>query len=120
MEKKFGEFLIQKGIIDANSLVKALHIQGKRNKMQLAETAIENNVLKAEQLLDILSVQETLDERFEDIALLLDYLTQDDIDALRLKQESEQQYLGEILIALKKMDKEVLNKLLNEYNAQFK
>ena len=118
MQKKFGEYLIQREVIDATTLVEALHMQGKRNIMQLGETAIENRVLTPEQLLDILSVQDTLDERFEDIALHLDYLTQDQIDDLRTKQVKEQQYIGEILVALHKITPAKMKMLLRDFNAQ--
>jgi len=118
MVQKFGEYLIGKKEIDASSLVEALHMQNKRNVMQLGETAIQSKVMSAEQLLDIMSVQDTIDERFEEVALLLGYLTQDEIDELRFKQESEQQYIGEILVAMDKISKPRLDKLLTEFNAQ--
>jgi len=116
--KKFGEYLIERQVIDASSLVEALHMQNKRNVMQLGETAIQNKAMTPEQLLDILSVQETIDERFEELALLLGYLSQDEIDDLRYKQESEQQYIGEILVAMGKLNQSELNNLLTEFTAQ--
>jgi len=118
MVKKFGEYLIKQDIIDASTLVEALHIQSKRNVMQLGETAIQNKVITPEQLLDILSVQDTLDERFEEVALLLDYMTQDDIDDLRTKQVQEQQYIGEILVALDRITQPELDTLLTDFNNQ--
>lgn len=116
--KKFGEYLIEKKVIDASSLVEALHLQGKRNAMQLGETAIKNNAMTAEQLLDILSLQESIDERFEELALLLGYLSQDDIDELRIKLESSQQYIGEVLVAMNKVSQEDLHELLDAFEAQ--
>jgi len=116
--KKFGEFLLEKGEIDATTLVEALHMQNKRNVMQLGETAIQGGVLSPEQLLEILNAQGTIDERFEDIALLLGYLTQDNIDELRRKQKNEQQFIGEILVALEKLPQTKLDKLLREFSRQ--
>lgn len=112
---KFGEFLIDKKVIDSETLVEALHLQNKRNVMQLGETAIKVGAIDADQLLEILSVQETIDERFEEVALLMGYLTQDMIDDLRDTQERDQQYIGEILVALNKLNAFELPALLEEY-----
>ena len=118
MVKKFGEYLIKRGVIDASTLVEALHRQSKNNVINIGETAVRNKALTPEQFLDILSVNETIDERFEDIALLLNYLTQDEIDDLRAKQEKEQQFIGEILVALGKLTQPQLEQLLQEFNKQ--
>lgn len=116
MKQRFGEYLIKKGVIDPFTLVKALNIQRRRGLIPLGEIALHDKLLSAEQLLNILDVQESTGRRFGDIALEFEYLSQSQIDILVKKQGQLHSRIGEILAEMNKITLAELETLLVEFN----
>ena len=117
MNQHFGEFLILKKIIDPISLVQALNIQRRRGLIPLGEIALHDKLLPAEQLLNILDIQENTGRRFGDVALEYNYLTQNQLDILCRKQKQLHSHVGEILVEMNKISTASLDELLVEFNS---
>jgi len=115
MKQRFGEFLIEKGVVDPFSLVKALNIQRRRGLIPLGEIALHDKLLSAENLLDILDEQESTGRRFGDIAIGFEYLCQSQIDILIKKQGQLHSRIGEILVEMNKFSLVELDALLVEF-----
>jgi len=115
MKLKFGEFLIEKGVIDTFALVQALNLQRRRSLIPIGEIALHDKLLSAEQILSILDIQENTGRRFGDIALELGNLDQTQVDILRKKQQQLHSYIGEIFVELNKISAEQLRSLLAEF-----
>jgi hypothetical protein len=95
--KFFGQFLLEKGVIDASQLLRALEIQRTSNPA-LGELACEKGMLSADQAVVINERQRREDRRFGDIAQSMGLLTSDEVGELLDEQKSRRKLFGEILI----------------------
>ena len=117
MKARFGEFLIEKGVIDPFALVQALNIQRRRGLIPLCEIALHDKLLSADKLLSVLDVQENTGRRFGDIALEFGYLSPSQIEILCKKQHQLHSHIGEILVEMNKLNINELNVLLSEFRS---
>jgi uncharacterized protein (DUF2225 family) len=115
MKLRFGEFLIKKGLIDHLALVQALNIQRRRGFIPIGEIALHDKLISAENLLNILDIQENTARRFGDIAIEFGYLTKAEIDLLCKKQTQLHSHIGEILVEMNKLTTDQLVVLLSEF-----
>jgi hypothetical protein len=95
--KFFGQFLLEKGVIDAAQLLRALEIQRTSNPA-LGELACARGMLTADQAQVINERQRSEDKRFGDIAQSMGLLTADEVGQLLDEQKSRRKLFGEILI----------------------
>ncbi|HZX80123.1 MAG TPA: chemotaxis protein CheX [Lysobacter sp.] len=95
--KFFGQFLLEKGAIDAAQLLRALEIQRVSNPA-LGEIACEKGMLTADQAIAINERQRRDDKRFGDIAQSMGLLTSDEVGVLLDEQKSRRKLFGEILV----------------------
>ncbi len=105
--KFFGQFLLEKGVIDAAQLLRALEIQRVSNPA-LGEIACEKGMLTADQALAINERQRREDRRFGDIAQSMGLLTADEVGVLLDAQKSRRKLFGEILVEEGFLDRERL------------
>ena len=95
--KFFGQFLLEKGAIDAQQLLRALEVQRVSNPA-LGELACEKGMLTADQAQVINERQRREDKRFGDIAQSMGLLTADEVGILLDEQKSRRKLFGEILV----------------------
>ena len=112
--KFFGQFLLSKGIIDAQQLAKALATQDTLNK-KLGELALEQNLLNEKQVREILALQTKEDLFFGESAQKLGYLTQEQVDELVKVQAEQHVCLGEVIVKLGYVTKERRDEALAEF-----
>ena len=105
--KFFGQFLLEKGVIDAAQLLRALEIQRVSNPA-LGEIACEKGMLTADQALAINERQRREDRRFGDIAQSMGLLTADEVGVLLDAQKTRRKLFGEILVEEAFLDRERL------------
>lgn len=95
--KFFGQFLLEKGVIDAAQLLRALEIQRMSNPA-LGELACEKGMLTDAQAQAINERQRREDKRFGDLAQAMGLLTADEVGALLEEQKARRRLFGEILV----------------------
>ncbi|MFH1094524.1 MAG: hypothetical protein V1739_10305 [Candidatus Omnitrophota bacterium] len=110
----FGQYLLSKGIIDAQQLAKALTAQEVLNK-KLGELAIEQNLLDENQVREILALQTKEDLFFGEGAQKLGCLTQAQVNELVKLQTERHVCLGEVIVKLGYLTKEQRDEALAEF-----
>ena len=107
----FGEFLIEKGIVDEQAILDALDRQRKLN-IPIGQLALKERKLTVKQVFHILNVQIDNKKLFGAIAVELGYITPEDVETLLTIQQDKRPRLGDILVEMKKINdsaKEILH-----------
>ncbi|MEE8484709.1 MAG: hypothetical protein V3S46_08935 [Nitrospinota bacterium] len=115
----FGEYLVQKGAITVEQLQGALYVQICRGLL-FGEIAVERGKLNHDQLDKARKIQkgnEHPDKKIGQIAEMLGYLTNDDIDEVLVCQNNSQRKLGDILIEQEVVSSDELNGYLSDFHA---
>jgi hypothetical protein len=112
----FGQFLLERNLINPGQLTEALEYQRKNNKV-LGELAVEYKLLDRNAVLQILECQLGQDKDFGKIAVENGFLTGKDLEMLLHLQREKHIYLGEALIRLGAMRRDELEKQLKEFNS---
>lgn len=113
----FGNYLLNKGHVEAKSLYNAL-CRMKDTKVKLGVLAMNAGYLNAAQVDEIHAKQHTVDKKFGEIAVDLGYMTGDQVEELFSMQKGSQLALGQALIDMGIMTNEELEKALNDYKAE--
>ncbi|WCN07819.1 hypothetical protein [Marinomonas mediterranea] len=119
--KFFGQFLLEKGIINREQLLEALDAQRKSAPL-LGDIAIEKEWITAQQAARINTEQRRQDKRFGEIAISLALLDDSQIGVLLSEQKFRRQYFGEILAELGYISRDDLDTQLakhRQYNDEF-
>lgn len=114
--KFFGQFLLERGVIDATQLLAALEAQRASNPM-LGELAQAQGLLSAAQAQEINTRQRREDRRFGDIAQELGLLTAAQVDLLLEQQKARRKLFGEILVEQGTLDRATLEAELAAHQA---
>ncbi|MCA9484831.1 MAG: hypothetical protein KC553_13955 [Nitrospina sp.] len=118
--KLFGEFLVDKGLVDEETLVIALDQQRQVNS-PLGQVALKAGLINKKDLYRILTEQrrpESRDKSFGLIALELDILTVEQVDLLVAQQSESNLMLGEILVEEGALSKNQLLQCLEQFYSQ--
>lgn len=118
--KKFGQYLVENGIVDEATMIQVLSIQRRRNLIPLGEIALQKHMLTPKELLDILNIQSDTGQKFGDIAIESGYLTPKQMDILLKIQKTIHGTFGSILVELKKVDKETIDSAWEAFNSQMR
>jgi hypothetical protein len=114
--KFFGQFLLERGVIDAPQLLRALDLQRASNPM-LGEIAQAEGLLTIAQARMINERQRREDRRFGDIAQELHLLTAAQVDQLLEQQKRRRKLFGEILVEAGMLDRATLEAELAAHQA---
>lgn len=114
--KFFGQFLLERGVIDARQLLRALELQRAFNPM-LGEIAQAEGLLTIAQARMINERQRREDRRFGDIAQELHLLTAAQVDALLEQQKRRRKLFGELLVEEGMLDRATLEAELAAHQA---
>lgn len=112
--KFFGQFLLEKGIITREQLLKALEIQRQLSPL-LGNIAIEKEWIEKKHAEKINIEQRRQDKRFGEIALSLSLLTEQQLEELLEEQRSRRKYFGEILVEQNYISQSTLNQQLQAH-----
>lgn len=95
--KFFGQFLLEKGLINREQLLHALDVQRASNPM-LGELAVASGMLSDEQAERVNQRQRAEDKRFGDLAIDLGLLDSGQVETLLSMQKARRRFFGEILV----------------------
>jgi hypothetical protein len=112
----FGQFLLERNLINPLQLTEALEYQRKNNKV-LGELAVEYKILDRNAVLQILECQLGQDKDFGKIAVENGFLTGKNLEMLLHLQQEKHVYLGEALIRLGAMRRDELERQLKEFDS---
>ncbi len=111
----FGEYLLYEGKIDAYELELALDFQ-KQKHLTIGVLAVQEGFLDDRQLCVVMDYQRLRGKGlFGELAVELEFLSQDDVDTLLEMQEESHIRIGEVLILLGAITREAMEAALNEF-----
>jgi hypothetical protein len=112
--ERFGQYLVNRGVVDEEAIIDALNIQRKRT-IPIGKIGLEEKVLSFKEVFDILNAQVNTPKLFGEVAVELGYLTEKEVDRLLKIQQERRPHTGEILLEMNKLDKETLDIELENY-----
>lgn len=107
----FGQYLLQKGIISKEQLLRILEIQGEVNR-KIGQLAIEEGLLLPEHIDNILKVQKRINKYFGQLAIQMGILSEEKLAHLLRRQRERYIEIEDIIIRENMLPKEVLKKEL--------
>ncbi len=110
----FGQYLLKKGIIDKETLLRAIEYQTIYSK-KVGTLAKEKGYLTNSEIKEIYNYQKSIDIPFNDIAIGLGYLTDTQLNEILELQRATRIYLGQALIELGILSEAMIEKLLKDY-----
>ena len=113
----FGQFLLERGIIDKDMLLDAMSYQ-KSIRDPLCALALEHGYLTRDQTKALDDELAASDRRFVEIALRERMLTLQQMDTLRKAQSEKWVFLGEALVERRHLTLSRLNELFAEYKKE--
>ncbi len=111
----FGQFLLERNMIDADQLREALEYQGRNNR-RLGNLAVDKGFLTEADVHRVIERQWVEDKEFGSLAVEMGFLSPNQLDELLCVQKSKHIPLGEALIRIGALDREALRKCLEEYS----
>lgn len=114
----FGNYLLQKNIINSGQLMKALeHKKNSSNK--LGSLAVNAGYMTETEVEDVHSMQSRLDKRFAELAIQLGYLTSQQAEELLKMQKFGYVMLGNSIITLGFANETTVNEAISSYEKEF-
>lgn len=107
----FGQYLQERGILEASQLLKVLTRQRETNR-RFGALALAKGLLSEEEVKRVLTAQLQMDIPFAEGAVELGFLSQEDMNAILIEQQVRHVYLGEILVELGFVTQEVITREL--------
>ncbi|MFP7721692.1 chemotaxis protein CheX [Lysobacter sp. A3-1-A15] len=115
--KFFGQFLLEKGLINRQQLLAALEAQHASNPV-LGELAQNRGWLTPAQARRVNERQRAEDQRFGDIAESMGLLDRTQVDELLAEQKARRKLFGEILVEQGSINRLQLDAALREHGAE--
>lgn len=117
--KFFGQYLLEKGLIDKSQLLSALAKQREGNP-RLGDLATQIGILSAAESHRINDRQKNTDAKFGDIAVSMQLLTATQLQQLIDIQHGSRKFFGEVLIDLQYLSKKQVTQELQIYQLEQK
>jgi len=114
----FGNYLLQKNIINSGQLMKALEYK-KNSSNKLGSLAVNAGYMTETEVEDVHSMQTRLDKRFAELAIQLGYLTSQQAEELLKMQKFGYVMLGNAIITLGFSNEATINEAVNSYEKEF-
>ena len=114
--KFFGQFLIQRGEVDAGHIREALERMEPTNR-SLGELAVEAGFLSGADAERVNAAQHRQDQPFGKLAVEMRLLTTEQLEATLRKQEQSRLRLGEALLQLGHLSEDRLGVMLDQFKA---
>ncbi len=111
---RFSRWLIAQGVLDIPRVAKAL-IDFKQTRVRLGEIALRQELLRPQEIEQILEEQEETQDRFGTIAVRRELLSEDQLIGLLILQQEDPLQVAEQFLCKGVLDQERLQLLLKEY-----
>lgn len=112
--KFFGQFLLEKGVITKEALLKAIALQDSTN-LKFGEMAGSMGLITSAQIERVHDAQRSEDLQFGDMCVKLGILTADQLKAVLAKQKAGHLFIGEALIKVGAVKADDLPKHLDAF-----
>ncbi len=96
---KFGEFLIDRGLLAREQVINALDIQAD-STVKIGTICLEEGFMTVKQVMDTLRARADSSKPFEDLAIQLEYLTAQQLGHALKIQGQRRPFFGELLVKL--------------------
>lgn len=119
--KFFGQFLLERGLVSKELLLKAIALQDETN-LKFGATALSMGIISREDFERVHDAQRSEDLLFGDMAVKMGLLTENQVQQVLTKQKNNHIYIGEALVKVGALSKEKLSIHLREFKddqAQF-
>lgn len=113
-QRFFGQYLVQRGVVSAGTLAKAVSIQESVNRT-FGQIAHSMGLLTLEEVSRVNRAQRTYDMLYGDMAVKMGLLTDNQVAQVLEEQRRNHLYIGEALVRLGALDKQRLDTLLDEF-----
>lgn len=110
----FGQYLLQKGILNKEQLLRLLEIQAEVNR-KIGQLAIDEGMLLPEHVETILKVQKRINKYFGQLAIQMGLLTEEKVTYLLKVQQENYTELDEIIVRENMLPKDALKKELEQF-----
>jgi len=113
--KFFGQYLLDRGAISVELLLKAVDLQESVN-LRFGETALALKLITESDLKRILKAQRAEDLMFGDMALQLGILKKEQVEQILMEQQRSRLRIGEALVRVGALTTGELHRLLEEFS----
>ncbi len=116
---KFGEFLVKKVLITPAELDIALNLT--QVKFYFGVLSVREKYLDMDALTDVLEEQKTIkpNKKIGQIAVSKGLMSEEHVEKILAIQRESEEFLGEILVDMRVIDSEELQKQLEAYLAEY-
>ena len=116
---KFGKFLVKKGLITHAELDIALNLT--QVKFYFGVLSVREKYLDMDALTDVLEEQKTIkpNKNIGQIAVSKGLMSEEHVEKILAIQRESEEFLGEILVDMRVIDSEELQKQLEAYLAEY-
>jgi len=113
--KFFGQYLLEKGLLNSQQLLIAIDLQKEANP-PIGQLAIREGFISDAAAVQINMEQQRTDKRFGDLAISLGFMTDEQVSMLFHVQKEIKKFFGEILVEQGYLSDEVLNQELAQHS----
>jgi len=114
--KFFGQFLVEKGIVSREALLKAIELQEQKN-LKFGEMAVAMGYVTQEDIARAHHAQLSRDIKLGDLLVEIGILTLTQLNEVITRQKNNHLYIGEALVLVGALSNEQLQQHLNEFKA---
>jgi CheY-like chemotaxis protein len=114
MSDRFGDYLIEKGILQRDDVMKALEYQAE-STVKIGTICLEERYMTVKQVMDTLRTGVDTARPFEDQAITLGYLTAQQLGHALKIQTQRRPFFGEILVTLEFIERKQLFEELGKF-----
>ena len=114
MSDRFGDYLIEKGILQRDDVMKALEVQAD-STVKIGTICLEERYMTVKQVMNTLRTGVDTARPFEDQAITLGYLTAQQLGHALKIQTQRRPFFGEVLVSLKLIERKSLFAELGQF-----
>lgn len=114
--KFFGQFLVEKGIVSREALLKAIELQEQKN-LKFGEMALAMGYITQEDITRAHHAQLSRDIKLGDLLVEIGILTLNQLNEVITRQKNNHLYIGEALVLVGALSNEQLQQQLDEFKA---
>jgi len=114
--KFFGQFLIERGIVSREALLKAIELQEQKN-LKFGETALAMGYVTQDDITRAHHLQLTRDIKLGDLLVEVGILTLTQLNEIIIRQKNNHLYIGEALVVVGALTNEQLKRHLDDFKA---
>ena len=112
--KFFGQFLLEKGLLNSKQLLNAIELQKEANP-PIGQLAIKEGFISDAAAVQINMEQQRTDSRFGDLAISMGFMTEEQVSMLFHVQKEIKKFFGEILVEQSYITEAILQQELAEH-----